>query len=187
MNDNESSSRSTAANPDLDWSQVRETILMLGLAIAQIESAMKDSGESVESLANSFTTMSGTVKVIADAAEDLPDSPAKQCVTDNCRIVSERVNEAIIAFQFYDRMVQRLSHVAHSVDDLGGLIADSRRLYNPHEWVGMQQKIRSKYTMDEERVMFDAIMQGMTVKQALARYLEIRQQKQAQHVDVELF
>lgn len=187
MTDAVSSPRSTAANPDLDWSQVRETILMLGLAIAQIESAMKDSGESVETLANSFTTMSGNVQVIADAARELPDGPAKQCVEENCQIVSARMREAIIAFQFYDRMVQRLAHVAHSVDDLGALIADSRRLYNPHEWVGMQQKIRSKYTMEEERVMFDAIMQGMTVKQALGQYLEMRQQKQAEQADIELF
>ncbi len=179
--------RSTAANPDLDWSQVRETILMLGLAIAQIESSMKDSDESVETLGNSFTSMSGNVKVIADAAQDLPDGPAKQCVIENCQIVSDRMNEAIVAFQFYDRLVQRLAHVAHSVDDLGDLIADSHRLYNPHEWVGIQQKIRSKYTMDEERVMFDAIMQGMTVKQALGKYLEMKQQRQAQQTDIEFF
>ena len=179
--------RSSAANPDLDWSQVRETILMLGLAIAQIESAMKDSGEPVESLANAFISMSGNVKVIADAAQDMSDGPAKQCVIENCHIVSKRMSDAIIAFQFYDRLVQRLAHVAHSVDDLGGLIADSQRLYNPHEWVGIQQKIRSKYTLDEERVMFDAIMQGMTVKQALGKYLEIKQQRQAQQTDIELF
>ena len=28
---------STARNPDLDWSQIRETILMLALSMAQIE------------------------------------------------------------------------------------------------------------------------------------------------------
>jgi len=187
MNEANPTIDSSAVNSDLDWCQVRETILMLGLAIAQIESAMKDSGESVETLANSFTSMSGTVQVIADAAHDLPDGAAKQCVEDNCRIVAARVNEAIIAFQFYDRMVQRLAHVAHSVDDLGSLMADNGRLHNPHEWVGMQQKIRSKYTMDEERLMFDAIMQGMSVKQALGLYLELRRKKQAEQVDVELF
>ena len=62
---------STPARPDLDWSQVRETILMLGLAISQIEMAMKDSGESVDMLANSFITMFGHVQVIVDVVKSI--------------------------------------------------------------------------------------------------------------------
>ena len=46
---------STAARPDLDWSQVRETILMLDLAVAQMEMAMRDSADSVDVLTHAFT------------------------------------------------------------------------------------------------------------------------------------
>lgn len=178
---------STAARPDLDWSQVRETLLMLGLAVAQIESAMKDSNESVDVLTNSFTTMFGNVQVIADAVKDLPPGVTRQLIEENCTLVSARMQEAIVAFQFYDRMAQRLSHVSHSVDGLAELISDNRRLYNPHEWVGMQQRIRAKYTMEEERVMFDAILQGMSVQQALAQYLAMRAQVSKTADNVELF
>lgn len=50
---------STADKPDLGWSQVRETVLMLGVAMGQIESAMKDGNESVavDVLSDSFTSM----------------------------------------------------------------------------------------------------------------------------------
>jgi len=47
----------TAHIPDLNWSQVRETVLTLELAAVQIEAAMKDSNSSVEVLAHSFTSM----------------------------------------------------------------------------------------------------------------------------------
>jgi hypothetical protein len=50
MPQNFSVTPSTSARPDLDWSQVRETIMMLNLAVAQIEMALKDSGGSVEIL-----------------------------------------------------------------------------------------------------------------------------------------
>lgn len=178
---------STAARPDLDWSQVRETILMLGLAVSQIEMAMKDSGESVDMLANSFTTMFGHVQVIADVAKSIPEGEARENIQSNCAIVGSKMQEAIIAFQFYDRLVQRLSHVCHSIDGLADLISDSGRLYNPHEWFGMQQKIRSKYTMEEEKLMFDAIMEGKSIKAALAIYQERKAGLQSAAVDVELF
>lgn len=180
---------SSAARPDLDWSQVRETILMLGLAVSQIEMAMRDSGESVDKLADSFTTMFGHAQVIADVAKSLPEGESRDNIEANCNIVSAKMQEAIVAFQFYDRLVQRLSHVSHSIDDMAGLISDSSRLYNPHEWFGMQQKIRSKYTMEEEKLMFDALMEGKSVKAALAIYQERKASlgQSQDGSDVELF
>jgi hypothetical protein len=50
---------SNASSPDLDWSQVRETILMLNLSIAQIEIALHDSSISVGELTDSVTSISG--------------------------------------------------------------------------------------------------------------------------------
>ena len=61
---------STAARPDLDWSQVRETILMLNLAVAQIEMALKESSGSVDVLTNSFTDMYGNLMALVQAALD---------------------------------------------------------------------------------------------------------------------
>lgn len=174
-------SGSTARNPDLDWSQIRETILMLALSIAQIEMSMRDSDGSVEVLSNSFTSMMGQVKMIERVAAALPETvevaSAKVAIIDSCTTVSEMMRSAIVAFQFYDKLTQRLGHVNGSMSVLGDLIADQRRLYNPYEWMGMQEKIKSRYTMEEERLMFDAIMQGKTVKQALALYIQAMEEK----------
>jgi hypothetical protein len=172
---------STARAPDLDWSQIRETILMLALGVAQIEMTMRDSHGSVEVLSNSFTSMMGQVKMIEKIAAGLPDTAdtadAKTAMIGSCETVGEMMRAAIMAFQFYDKLTQRLSHVNSSLGSLADLIADSRRLYNPYEWTAVQEKIKSRYTMEEERLMFDAVMQGKTVKQALAIYIQAMEEK----------
>ena len=177
----ESLSGSTARNPDLDWSQIRETILMLALSVSQIEMSMRDSDGSVEVLSNSFTSMAGQVKMIERIAAGLPESDetadAKAAIIENCASVGDMMRSTIVAFQFYDKLTQRLNHVTSSLGSLADLISDVRRLYNPYEWLGMQEKIRSRYTMEEERMMFEAIMQGKTIKQALVLYVQAMEEK----------
>ncbi|HNC80767.1 MAG TPA: hypothetical protein PLP92_14645, partial [Rhodocyclaceae bacterium] len=63
-----------------------------------------------------------------------------------------------------------LAHVSHSLEALSGLVVDQRKLYNPFEWVALQEKIRAKYSTREEVDMFNAVMQGMPVKDALEKY-----------------
>jgi hypothetical protein len=178
---------STAARPDLDWSQVRETILMLNLAVAQIEIALKDSSGSVDVLAESFTGMYGNIMALVEQARALPDSPAKAGIEASGMVVSEQMQQAIIAFQFYDRLSQRLSHVSRSLDDLTGIVNDPSRLYNPFAWHTLQQQIRSQYTMEDEKLMFDTLIRTGDVREALARYVEARQQQSGSGADVELF
>jgi len=181
--------RGTSAHmPDLDWSQVRETVLMLELAAVQIESAMKDSNSSVEVLTNSFTSMAGYVRLTSDTLQTLPDQGetglAKQNLIGVSEHVSGMVHQAIIAFQFYDKLVQRLAHVGISLGDLSDLVADGRRLYNPSEWVSLQDKIRTKYTTREEIAMFEAVMKGMAVQEAVDKFMADMKDKSD---DIELF
>ena len=54
-------SPSTSANPDLDWSQIRETVAMLNLAVAQIAGTLTEGDDSVRTLVDSFTSMAGSI------------------------------------------------------------------------------------------------------------------------------
>jgi uncharacterized protein with HEPN domain len=178
----------TAHQPDLNWSQVRETVLMLELAAVQIESAMKDSNASVDVLTSSFTTMASYMQTISATVESLPDTGevgvAKQSLTNASENVSGMVHQAIIAFQFYDKLVQRLAHVGISLGDLTGLVSDTSRLFNPNEWVGLQNKIKAKYTTVDEVAMFDAVMQGVPVQEAVDKFMAEMKNKDD---DIELF
>ena len=176
---------STAARPDLDWSQVRETIMMLNLAVAQIEMALKESSGSVDVLTNSFTDMYGNLMALVQAAHTLPDSPVKLAIEESGSAVSGQMQHVIVAFQFYDRLSQRLSHVCRSLDDLNGIVNDPVRLYNPFAWHALQQKIRSKYTMEDEKLMFDTLLTTGNVQAALSQFVSSKHAGDS--ADVELF
>lgn len=180
-------SPSTAARPDLDWSQIRETILMINLAVAQIEMALKDSSGSVEVLTNSFTGMYGNLMALVETAHGLPESPIKSTIESAGHEVSARMQQAIVAFQFYDRLSQRLSHACRSLEDLGGIVNDPGRLYNPFAWNALQQKIRSKYTMEDEKLMFDTLVATGSVERALDSYVERKHEESQGGEDIELF
>jgi hypothetical protein len=95
------------------------------------------------------------------------------------------VHQAIIAFQFYDKLVQRLAHVSHSLGSLSELVSDQRRIFSPYEWVGLQEKIRSRYSTVDEVAMFEAVLNGMPVQDAIAQYVDTLKDKGGD--DIELF
>ena len=164
---------SLARAPDLDWSQVRETIRMLNLAVAQITASLVDGDESVDTLGQSFTAMADTIKSIQSMAEhmsDQVDAEQKRILIERCSSLSSRTQAAIVAFQFYDRITQRLSHVCNSLESLSDLVSDDSRLYHPSQWAALQQQIRSKFTMESDRLMFDALMEGSSIQEVLAMH-----------------
>lgn len=192
MSENTEPRGTRAHMPDLDWSQVRETVLMLELAAGQVEAAMKDSNSSVEVLMDTFTSMAGTLEMIDVSLDTLPDSVGngmvKSEIREGAQQIADKVHQAIIAFQFYDKLVQRLDHVCHSLESLSGLVSDRSRLFEPSQWTALQEQIRSKYTMTEERAMFDAVIHGMSVHDALEQYMAVRMQEvEASGGEIELF
>lgn len=160
--------------PDLDWSQVKETIAMLCLAMAQIESTLTDSSRSIGDLTDSFTLMAQqSVKINAlcqqsDTADEWLRS--RSDILALSQDILKQMNMAVVSFQFYDRLTQKLGHVNGSLRHLGDLIGDNSRLFNPQEWRKIQDEVRSTYTMECERLMFDMIMKGATIEEALTLY-----------------
>lgn len=167
--------------PDLDWSQVRESLLMLEVIAGQIMAAMRDSDNSVDVLANTFTSMAGYVHSIAEIANQLPNNPEitgqKAALTSVSEHVSTMVNQAVVAFQFYDKLVQRLSHVVHGLSEFSGIIGDQRKLYNPFEWAELHDRIRAKLSTQEERVLLESVLSGTPLQEALETYLHQLQSK----------
>lgn len=185
----ENSGPSTSVSPDLDWSQIRETVRMLFLAVAQIEIAMRESDDSVEHLTTAFTTMMEYESVIASTVDELPDTTETQAIRDKIKLhtslVTQEMQGAIVAFQFYDKLTQRLSHAGSSIEGLSDLVSDVTKIYNPIEWNKLQEQIKSKYSMREEYEMFDSVMNGADVRQAIRTYNETH--KEDLQDDIEFF
>lgn len=164
---------STAKKPDLDWSQVRETINMLTLAVSQVECTMSDGEKSVTELTQSFTYIASQLKEVIDAHQD-ETSDTKGTSLETLKLSAAEIHQqimgAIVAFQFYDRLTQRLDHVKRDLGWLSTLVSDPQQLYNPLAWSKLQEDIMSNYTMEEERIMFQHIMDGASVDEALEIY-----------------
>jgi hypothetical protein len=163
---------------------------MLNLSMAQIELAMNDSSSSVGELTDSFTSVSSALSAMRKIANQLPNTsdvlPAKTAIESLGGEVESKVGKAIIAFQFYDRLAQRLSQVCRNLDDLGVLVNDPIRLYNPYAWVALQEKIRSKYVTEDDKQMFDTLIETRDVKLALTEFMK-RKREQQPDGDIELF
>lgn len=182
--------KSIAEKPDLDWSQVRETVRMLNLAVAQIDMAMRQSDDSIGALTNSFTAMVEHVNVINHSAAKIQgdvNADAVDSIQQNCREVTANMQHSIVAFQFYDKLSQRLDHVNHSIAWLAELVSDQSKLYNPAEWVSLQGKIRGRYSMREEQEMFDALLGGASIEQALDVCRDKINHMTSSEEDIELF
>lgn len=184
-----SDSRSTTDQSEVNWSQVQETVRMLFLAVAQIEIALTESDESFDHLTHSFTNIMGYEKNITQAVEDLSDSEETRAMRDSIRHNTQKVRQeiqgAIIAFQFYDKLTQRLSHVSSSIEAMSGLVGDSSKNNNPAQWNLLQEAIKSRYSMREEYEMFDNVMKGDDVREAVRKYNEAHKDDLSE--DIEFF
>jgi hypothetical protein len=166
---------SQASQPTMNFSQVGETIAMLALTVAQIETSMKEGDQSVNQLTDSFTDLaSHSQDIIAEAQRLDSNIPHEADIRKNMLHAAEglsgKIQQAIIAFQFYDRLSQRLDHASHSLEKIGHLIADSGERYQESAWRNAQEEIKNSYTMEAERIMFEHIMRGHSVAEALEIY-----------------
>lgn len=176
---------SSANQPDLDWSQVRETIKLLTISVALVEGGLKVGDESVSVLASSFTSMVDDMNTISGLLKEMEAGETRDKALELCLATEQRICSSIVAFQFYDRLQQCLQHVSLGLKELSDLIDAPHRLYNPHEWNKFQQEIRQRYTMESEKQMFDAILHGKTLEQALS--LVNQAPTDVEEDDIELF
>lgn len=167
------------------WCQVRQTVLMLELAAAQIHVAMRDSGLSVEALMGAFTTLVERLHGLR-ARLDVSAAPSAG-LDEGLAAIDHALNEALLALQFYDRLAQRLEHVEHSLGHLAELLANPEQVAAPLAWRRLQEAIRSRYTTEEERILFAAVVGGLPVADAIAHYKASVRTGSAGAADVELF
>lgn len=163
---------STSQNDN--WCHVQSTITMLYLAVCQIESSMKESGKSVDQLTQSFTELAQHSREVDQHIQKLDDiteiQAFKEEVSNTVKEMQEKINEAITAFQFYDRISQRLDHVSNSLEGVSELMSNSQERNSPSAWESIKDKVKNNYTMESERLMFEHIIRGASVKEALDIY-----------------
>lgn len=157
----------TKENDSENWCQLRETVLMLNVAVSRIEHAMIEGDDSFTTLSKSFVGIAKSAREIVSESQYLDDSPTKKTINESCKNISEQVGRSIVSFQFYDRLSQRMSMVSKTLSSLTEVLNDTNKINNKNEWIALQDTIRSKYTLDADQEMFDAILSGTSVEDAL--------------------
>jgi hypothetical protein len=158
---------------------------MLILSAIQVEDMINESDVSVNTLTESFTSIVEQMQAINEHLVNLDSSKERDEAIVCCSETTDKILASIIAFQFYDRLQQCLQHVTSNLKGLSELVESPDRLYNPIEWRQFQHQIRSRYTMESEKLMFDAIVQGKSVREALA--IKNTHQEEDQSDNIELF
>jgi len=172
----------TSISDDDEWSQIRETVLIINVAVARIEHAMTDGDDSVSILSQSFIDMVKSAQQITEDAGKLEASATKDKIEQECQGISQQIQSSVVAFQFYDKLSQRMALVSKALHSLTEVLKDRSKTHEKEEWQNLQDTIRSKYTLDSDQEMFDAVISGMPIEEAL----KIAVEKTTEH-EIEFF
>lgn len=156
--------------PNPGSSEVLEAVSLLHVAVAQIDVTMHEGDASVAVLSGALASIAAGLKSIGQCAQESPlaGEPAQRGnVSASCATLAKKVEAAIMAMQFYDAMTQKLTHISENLQALADSIADPSQVNRPSAWHALKQQTRARFTMETERRVFDALMCGMTVEEAV--------------------
>ncbi len=180
--------------------EVQQTILVLNLSVAQIDLSITEGDNSVNTLIDSFTFMSQHIEQIQQAGSKIAEiaGGGEDLEQHNSVLLSEtgelalKMQQAVIAFQFYDKLSQRLDHVSHGLSGLAEIVSHEMRVKNAEEWEAFKSSVRKGTTMREEEELFELIFdQHVPVEEAIEvmkdRMRERMTKEEEQEEEIEFF
>ncbi|MEK6748950.1 MAG: hypothetical protein AABY83_07050 [Pseudomonadota bacterium] len=158
--------RATLQSATNNWTSDDETALILKLAAAQTGLSLSQASDSVNTLTANFSEMVKSIHAIKLEAQKISTQEA-QDILAHCEEFLNRVQAALVGFQFYDRMHQRLDHIAHHLENTLQVVSDKGTVNDPAAWQILKDKIKKSYNIEEDRILFEQVMQGKPVKEAV--------------------
>lgn len=150
----------------------------LELGAAQLDAAVRESDARVDVLAATIGMLASDACELKQLSRQLaPDADAAPSdVPAQLRRLAEAIDQqaqaAITALQFYDKLIQRLTHVrdglAIPADSTAGIKTGAP------SWSKLLEQVRARYSTVEERVLFDFMMSGLSAEQMLKALTEMR-------------
>ena len=112
----------------------------------QLEVAMQNAAAQAEHLSLSvaeFTTIGARLRARQDPA-----------LATEIAAIEEEAAKAMMAMQFHDQLTQRVTHVRDALGDVHDELLTGRT----PDWDALVRKMRSRYTMEDERRLFDLVL-----------------------------
>jgi len=161
----------------------------LELGAAQLDAAIRDSDTKVGQLTAAVTALASDARELQLQLRGLDNGDAAQVGKARERIrqlaaqLGAQVQVTVMSVQFYDKLIQRLTHVSDGLaipSDATAAEPDPSR----SDWNAMLEQVRSRYTMVEERVLFDFMMRGLSADQMLKALTGLRAETAPGELDV---
>ncbi len=136
---------------------------MLGLCEAQMDSALQESDQSIDTLVAAFTNLVDTARTVGSLTGNLSDDVKTQLdpsFHEQLAAFQKQMAAAVVAFQFYDKLSQRLGHVRYSLSTLAQFACSRSQMQQPEQWARLHSTLRRLYRTQEEREVFQLIMEG---------------------------
>jgi len=151
------------------FSPQQQTARMLALCEAQMEAATQDSDNAVDTLVQAFTELVTVVrdmsKLTVSTVENTDSNTQASLdeINERCTTLQNQVASAIVAFQFYDKLSQRLGHVRYSLSTLALFVCDRMNSQKPEHWEKLLSTLGRLYRTSEERAIFDSIAGSLSL------------------------
>ena len=126
-------------------------IKQLQTAANRIQRALDEASPSVEQLGSAFTAIVLHSRQLNDLTEKQGDDDSRQQMQVSCNKIEHEAGQAIIGFQFYDRLSQRLEHVRGSLLAIAELMEDTDPHPRLEDWEKLVVKIVDTLCLDDDR------------------------------------
>ena len=148
----------------------------LNLGVAQLDAAVRESDTQVDKIAQCLAALATDLQQLEARAQA---EAAAKC-TDLATSIRASVQAAVKALQFYDKLIQRLTHVRAGLAIPADATTDPTATATATasatiDWNGILDQVRARYSMVEERVLFDFMMRGLRAEQMLKALQSLRE------------
>ena len=156
----------TEAAPLSDWTPEQQIAHMLDLCEAQMESALCESDLAVDSLIKAFSGLAESAQSVSAMAASLTQQQRESVdaadLGKQLKAIEQQMTSAIVAFQFYDKLTQRLGHVRYSLSTLALFVCDRAQTSQRDQWRRLFTTLKRLYRTEEERQIFQMMVEGAT-------------------------
>jgi hypothetical protein len=148
------------------WTPEQQIARLLSLCEAQMESALSESDVAVEALVKSFAGLIEAGQALGSLSETPPPEAGAADLARQLDTLRKQTAAAVVAFQFYDKLTQRLGHVRYSLSALAMFVCDRAKSGEREQWKRMFSTLRRLYRTEEERELFKLMVEGASAEEA---------------------
>lgn len=150
----------------ITWTPEQQIARMLELCEAQMESALSESDVAMEALVKSFAGLIEAGQALGSLGEKTPVETGPADLASQLDALRRQTAAAVVAFQFYDKLTQRLGHVRYSLSALAMFVCDRSKSIERDQWKRLFATLRRLYRTDEELQIFKLMVDGASAEEA---------------------